>query len=169
MRPVWLCPLRLRADAATAWPTLPADRRARPTSTSASGAPSTSAPTRRDAPRNRAIEAKVAELGGHKRLYSEAFYDRDDLRPRSTTAPTWPRVKARYDPDDRLTTPLRQGGATTMTQLDRDLTIGDAVDSPAARTACRCASRRTTAAAPGPPDAAHRPATWQPSAAWPTC
>ena len=37
---------------------------------------------------NRAIEEKVTELGGHKSLYSDAFYDR---RPStgSTAAPTW--------------------------------------------------------------------------------
>ena len=34
-------------------------------------------PEAADAPRNRAIEAKVHELGGHKSLYSEAFYDRE--------------------------------------------------------------------------------------------
>ena len=47
-------------------------------------------PDAADAPRNRAIEAKVHELGGHKSLYSEAFYDRGDLRRSSTTAPTSP-------------------------------------------------------------------------------
>ncbi len=34
-------------------------------------------PEAADAPLNRAIEAKVHELGGHKSLYSEAFYDRE--------------------------------------------------------------------------------------------
>ena len=52
---------------------------------------------------NRAIEDQVTALGGHKGLYSEAFYDEatfrrlyggDDLDP----------VKARYDPDGRLPT-----------------------------------------------------------------
>ncbi len=42
------------------------------------------------------------ELGGHKSLYSEAFYDRatfDDLYDGDNLAA----VKGRYDPDDRLT------------------------------------------------------------------
>ena len=81
---------------------LPAQRRRRPTSTWASGASSTSAPTRPTSPRNRAIEAKVSELGGHKSLYSEAFYARRSSTA-STAGPTWPRVKAVHDPDGRLT------------------------------------------------------------------
>ena len=54
------------------------------------------------APRNRAIEAQVHALGGHKSLYSEAFYDRetfDHLYDGAHLA----QVKRRYDPDDRLT------------------------------------------------------------------
>ena len=59
-------------------------------------------PERENAPKNRAIEAKVHELGGHKSLYSEAFYDRatfDALYDGDHLAG----VKARFDPDDRLT------------------------------------------------------------------
>ena len=81
---------------------LPAAPRRRPTSTSASGAPCTSAPTPPNAPRNRAIEAKVAELGGHKSLYSEAFYDRETF-DRLYDGANLAAVKSRYDPDDRLT------------------------------------------------------------------
>jgi FAD/FMN-containing dehydrogenase len=55
-----------------------------------------------DAPRNRAIEAKVFELGGHKSLYSEAFYDRDSF-DRLYDGPHLAAVKSRYDPDNRLT------------------------------------------------------------------
>ena len=99
MRPVWLCPLR-RARAT--WPSYPLRAGRRPTSTSASGARCTSARTPPTAPRNRAIEAKVHELGGHKSLYSEAFYDRetfDQLYDGANLAA----VKGRYDPEDRLT------------------------------------------------------------------
>ena len=42
------------------------------------------------------------ELGGHKSLYSEAFYDQetfDELYDGANLAA----VKRRYDPDDRLT------------------------------------------------------------------
>ena len=77
-------------------------RRTPPTSTSASGAPSTSAPSADDAPRNRAIEAKVHELGGHKSLYSEAFYDRDTFDQLYGGAHL-ARVKQRVRPRRRLT------------------------------------------------------------------
>jgi FAD/FMN-containing dehydrogenase len=59
---------------------------------------------REDRPRayyNRLIEAKVAELGGLKSLYSDAFYERvefDQLYDRAT----YDRLKARYDPNRRL-------------------------------------------------------------------
>jgi FAD/FMN-containing dehydrogenase len=53
------------------------------------------------APRNRAIEAKVSELGGHKSLYSEAFYDRTTF-DRLYDGPHLAAVKERYDPEDRL-------------------------------------------------------------------
>jgi FAD/FMN-containing dehydrogenase len=56
-----------------------------------------------DAPLNRAIEDKMLELGGHKSLYSEAFYDRDTF-DRLYDGPNLARVKATYDPDDRLNT-----------------------------------------------------------------
>ena len=41
-------------------------------------------------------------LGGHKSLYSEAFYDRDTFDQLYDGAHL-ARVKAQYDPDDRLT------------------------------------------------------------------
>ena len=59
-------------------------------------------PDAADAPRNRAIEAKVHELGGHKSLYSEAFYDRETF-DRLYDGANLAAVKRRYDPDDRLT------------------------------------------------------------------
>ncbi|MEO9323619.1 FAD-binding oxidoreductase [Nocardioides sp. C4-1] len=97
MRPVWLCPLVARRP----WPAYPLE----------AGEPYVNVgfwgtvhvgPEAVDAPRNRAIETKVHELGGHKSLYSEAFYDRetfDSLYGGDHVAA----VKARYDPDDRLT------------------------------------------------------------------
>ena len=54
-----------------------------------------------EAPRNRAIEAEVHELDGHKSLYSEAFYDRDTF-DRLYDGANLAAVKQRYDPDDRL-------------------------------------------------------------------
>jgi FAD/FMN-containing dehydrogenase len=97
MRPVWLCPL----VAGRKWPTYPL----RPDETYVNVGFWGNVPVGPDAPnapRNRAIEAKVHELDGHKSLYSEAFYDRetfDDLYDGANLA----RVKDRYDPDHRLT------------------------------------------------------------------
>ena len=99
MRPVWLCPLRLRGT--KAWPTYPLKPLVPYVNVGFWGAVAVG-PEAPDAPRNRAIEAKVHELGGHKSLYSEAFYDRttfDELYD----GPHLAAVKQRYDPDDRLT------------------------------------------------------------------
>ena len=59
-------------------------------------------PDRVNAPRNRAIEAKVHELDGHKSLYSEAFYDGETFDALYDGA-NLARVKDRYDPAHRLT------------------------------------------------------------------
>ena len=48
------------------------------------------------------LMAKVSELGGHKSLYSEAFYAPDDF-DRLYGGAELARVKALHDPDDRLT------------------------------------------------------------------
>ncbi len=98
MRPVWLCPAGGPARLAD----LPAGAAARSTSTSASGAPCTSAPTRPTGPTNRAIEEQVHALGGHKSLYSEAFYDRATF-DRLYDGEHLARRQGRHDPDDRLT------------------------------------------------------------------
>ncbi|MET0998073.1 MAG: FAD-binding oxidoreductase [Marmoricola sp.] len=99
MRPVWLCPLRLRDDAV--WPSYPL----RPGRTYVNVGFWGAVAVGEDAPnspRNRAIEDKVSELEGHKSLYSESFYDPatfDRLYDGANLAS----VKKRYDPDDRLT------------------------------------------------------------------
>ena len=104
MRPVWLCPLRLR------------ERRAgeRDGVAVVPAAPGTTyvnagfwgtvpiAPGAQDGDVNRAVEARVTELGGHKSLYSDAYYDRatfDRLYDGANLA----RVKDTYDPEGRLT------------------------------------------------------------------
>jgi FAD/FMN-containing dehydrogenase len=105
MRPVWLCPLRLREasgpGSARTWPSYPL----RPGSTYVNvgfwGAVPI-APGRADGDRNRAVEAKVTELGGHKSLYSDAYYDRDTF-DRLYNQEHLAGVKRTYDPDDRLT------------------------------------------------------------------
>jgi FAD/FMN-containing dehydrogenase len=97
MRPVWLCPL----FAGRKWPTYPLQPREPYVNVGFWGNVAVG-PEAANAPRNRAIEAKVHELHGHKSLYSEAFYDRetfDQLYDGANLA----RVKDRYDPDHRLT------------------------------------------------------------------
>lgn len=97
MRPVWLCPVR----ATRAWPAYPLPPGTTYVNLGFWGTVHVG-PEAADAPLNRAIEAKVHELGGHKSLYSEAFYDRvtfDRLYGGEHLA----RVKAIHDPDNRLT------------------------------------------------------------------
>ena len=103
MRPVWLCPLRLREvdGVAREWPSYPL----RPGTTYVNAGFWGTVPVGDDAadgPLNRAIEAKVHELGGHKSLYSEAFYDREQF-DRLYDLGNLSEVKQRYDPEDRLT------------------------------------------------------------------
>ena len=99
MRPVWLCPLRLRGD--RTWPTYPLQPGTTYVNVGFWGNVAVG-PDAPQAPRNRSIEQRVHELGGHKSLYSEAFYDRDtfdDLYDGANLA----MVKKQTDPDDRLT------------------------------------------------------------------
>jgi FAD/FMN-containing dehydrogenase len=98
MRPVWLCPLIARQK----WPTYPLAPGEVYVNVGFWGNVAVG-PDAPDAPRNRAIEAKVHELGGHKSLYSEAFYDRETF-DRLYDGAHLARVKDRYDPDHRLTT-----------------------------------------------------------------
>lgn len=105
MRPVWLCPLRLRRSGEVTgerpWPGYPLSAATTYVNVGFWGIVNVGpeAPT---SPRNRAIEAKVSELGGHKSLYSEAFYVPEEL-DRLYGGAHLARVKAVHDPDDRLT------------------------------------------------------------------
>ena len=97
MRPVWICPLVAHRK----WPSYPLEPGETYVNVGFWGTVSVG-PDAPNAPKNRAIEAKVHELGGHKSLYSEAFYDRetfDQLYDGDNLAA----VKERYDPDNRLT------------------------------------------------------------------
>jgi FAD/FMN-containing dehydrogenase len=98
MRPVWLCPLRLRGT--TTWPTYPLVAGRTYVNVGFWGAVPVG-PEAPDAPRNRAIEARVHELDGHKSLYSESFYDRQTF-DRLYDGANLAAVKGRYDPDGRL-------------------------------------------------------------------
>ncbi len=98
MRPVWLCPLR----ATRTWPIYPL----RPGETYVNVGFWGAVEVPPDSPPgllNRRIEEKVHSLGGHKSLYSEAFYDQetfDQLYGGDVLAA----VRARYDPNARLST-----------------------------------------------------------------
>ena len=104
MRPVWLCPLRLREaggpGSARTWPSYPLHPGTTYVNVGFWGTVHVGAEAP-DAPRNRAIEAEVHALGGHKSLYSDAFYDKDTF-DRLYDGPNLAAVKHRYDPDDRL-------------------------------------------------------------------
>jgi FAD/FMN-containing dehydrogenase len=105
MRPVWLCPLRLREPSgpgsARRWPSYPLE----PGTTYVNVGFWGTVPIAQgaaDGDLNRAIEQHVTELGGHKSLYSDAYYDRETF-DRLYDGANLARVKADYDRDNRLT------------------------------------------------------------------
>ncbi|PZG00020.1 FAD-binding oxidoreductase [Micromonospora deserti] len=105
MSPVWLCPLRLRepagAGSARAWPLYPLEPGRDYVNIGFWGSVPI-AEGAADGDVNREIERMVSELGGHKSLYSDAYYDRESF-DRLYGGATWRAVKDRYDPDHRLT------------------------------------------------------------------
>jgi FAD/FMN-containing dehydrogenase len=99
IQPVWLCPLRQR-DPAACWDLYrldPATRYVNVGFWSTVELP----PGRADGWHNRAIEEKVAELGGRKSLYSTAFYPREEFWA-SYGGPVYQALKETYDPAGRL-------------------------------------------------------------------
>lgn len=102
MRPVWLCPLVSRGTSGGGrWPTYPLEPGETYVNVGFWGTVHVGDDAD-DGPTNRAIEAEVHRLGGHKSLYSEAFYDRETF-DRLYDGAHLAAVKARVDPDDRLT------------------------------------------------------------------
>lgn len=99
MRPVWLCPLRLRGSAS--WPLYPLKPGETYVNVGFWGTVAI-APGAADGDVNRRIEAAVADFDGHKSLYSDAYYDRDTF-DQLYNVPALTEVKERYDPDARLT------------------------------------------------------------------
>ncbi|GAC1379242.1 MAG: FAD-binding oxidoreductase [Marmoricola sp.] len=97
MRPVWLCPLIARE----AWPTYPLQVGAPYVNVGFWGMVAVG-PDRVNAPTNRAIEAEVSRLDGHKSLYSEAFYEREEFDA-LYNGTNLAQVKKIYDPQGRLT------------------------------------------------------------------
>jgi FAD/FMN-containing dehydrogenase len=106
IEPVWLCPIELRqtttapADGSPPWPLYPLRPGQRYVNV---GFWSTvpMAPGAADGDINRLIEREVTAAGGHKSLYSDAYYDRATFE-RLYGGPAYAPVKDRYDPDGRL-------------------------------------------------------------------
>jgi FAD/FMN-containing dehydrogenase len=94
--PIWLCPLRLRDR--EGWPLYPI-----PAGHSYVNIGFWSSVPAGDSAgsTNRAIEAKVSELDGHKSLYSDSYYTRDEFEA-LYGGEAYQTVKKSYDPDSRL-------------------------------------------------------------------
>ncbi len=98
IEPVWLCPLRLRGE--RAWPLYPLEPGRDYVNVGFwSSVPIAPGGTGSDT--NRAIEDQVDALGGHKSLYSDSFYSREDFNTRYG-GEHYAALKQRYDPDRRL-------------------------------------------------------------------
>jgi FAD/FMN-containing dehydrogenase len=94
IKPVWLCPLRLRGD--QTWPLYPLEAGRKYVNVGFwASVPGTGSDT------NRAIEGEVDAMGGHKSLYSDSFYSRGEFDARYG-GEQYARLKQRYDPDRRL-------------------------------------------------------------------
>lgn len=105
IEPVWLCPLRLRepalavADAARPWPLYPL----KPKRTYVNVGFWSAVPVTPDDPghANKLIEREVADLDGHKSLYSESFYSPEEF-DELYGGEHYRLLKKRYDPRGRL-------------------------------------------------------------------
>ena len=96
MRPVWLCPLRSTRE----WPAYPLTPGVTYVNVGFWGTVPI-LPGAHDGDRNRAIESKVTELGGHKSLYSDSYYDRETF-DRLYDQTLQRDVRQRTDPEGRL-------------------------------------------------------------------
>lgn len=96
IEPIWLCPLRLRDDAT--WPLYPIA--AHQTYVNV-GFWSAVPIGPEEGHTNRLIERTVSELDGHKSLYSDAYYSRDEF-DELYGGEIYKTVKKSYDPDSRL-------------------------------------------------------------------
>lgn len=96
IEPIWLCPLRLRDR--VGWPVYPLD----PDRTYVNvGFWSTVPVGVSEGATNRLIEREVDALDGHKSLYSDSFYPRDEF-DRRYGGDAYRAAKRRYDPNGRL-------------------------------------------------------------------
>jgi len=109
IEPVWLCPIQLRDDGPSAlyaeegaapWPLYPL-RRGVPYVNVGFWSTVAIEGGRQDGDTNREIEAKVTELGGHKGLYSDAYYGEDEFWA-LYGGEDYHAAKKRFDPQARL-------------------------------------------------------------------
>ena len=98
MAPVWLCPLRLRSP--QPWPLYPMRPGEVYVNVGFWGTVPLP-PGEADGYHNRLIEEKVAELGGHKGLYSTSFYSEEEFWEHYN-GPAYAELKHRYDAGGRL-------------------------------------------------------------------
>ena len=105
IEPIWLCPIALRAAEGVAgedlpWPLYPMRRGENYVNVGFwSSVPIR--PGRADGDVNRDIEAIVGQLGGHKSLYSDSYYSREEFESRYGGR-VYEEVKAAYDPEGRF-------------------------------------------------------------------
>ncbi|MCV7368199.1 FAD-linked oxidase [Mycolicibacterium duvalii] len=97
IEPIWLCPLRLR-ESSGSWPLYPI----RPRHTYVNVGFWSSVPVGpEDGYTNKLIERQVSALDGHKSLYSDSFYSREEF-DELYGGEMYDTVKKSYDPDSRL-------------------------------------------------------------------
>ncbi|MGE2736576.1 FAD-binding oxidoreductase [Mycolicibacterium vaccae] len=97
IEPIWLCPLRLR-DGDGGWPLYPI----RPNQTYVNVGFWSSVPVGpEEGHTNKLIERKVSDLEGHKSLYSDSFYSREEF-DELYGGEVYNTVKKTYDPDSRF-------------------------------------------------------------------
>jgi FAD/FMN-containing dehydrogenase len=96
IEPIWLCPLQLRGD--DAWPLYPLEPHRSYVNV---GFWSTVPVGASDGETNRRIEGEVRALEGHKSLYSDSFYSREEFDG-LYGGDAYRAAKARYDPDSRF-------------------------------------------------------------------
>ncbi|MCH9667244.1 MAG: FAD-binding oxidoreductase [Actinomycetia bacterium] len=100
IEPIWLCPLRLRDDGPSpgSWPLYPL----RPHHTYVNVGFWSSVPAGpEEGYTNKKIEREVAELHGHKSLYSDAYYTPEEF-DELYGGEIYKTVKKTYDPDSRF-------------------------------------------------------------------
>jgi FAD/FMN-containing dehydrogenase len=99
MRPVWLCPIR-QHDPGVRWTLFSLDPHTTYVNVGFWG--SVDVPVGTPAGTlNRRVEALVTECAGHKSLYSDSFYSREEFA-RLYGGEDYAELKARYDPGSRL-------------------------------------------------------------------